>query len=185
MTFEELTTTIERKDKYGNITRKEYAEVNQRVKAFRFLFPEGTILTKMEHYDGENVIFTASAHDGEKVLATGTAWEKLGSSNVNRTSFIENAETSAVGRCLGFLGLGIDTSIASAEEVQNAELNEPVEEKYQNTIKHFLEKLKMPVETEALKATKHLKDFDEMTIIDFQKAMGELLAIEKKDNSKA
>ena len=184
MTFEELKKANKLIETI-NLKGKEYAEVNQRVKAFRYLYPEGTILTKMEHYDGETVIFSATAYNRADVLSKGTAWEKFGTSNVNRFSALENAETSAVGRCLGFLGLGIDTSIASAEEIQNAELNEPVEEKYQNTIKHFLEKLKMPVETEALKATKHLKDFDEMTIIDFQKAMGELLAIEKKDNSKA
>jgi hypothetical protein len=52
-----------------------------------------------------------------KLLATGTAYEKEGSSNINRTSYIENCETSAIGRALGFCGIGIDTSIASYEEV--------------------------------------------------------------------
>ena len=58
------------------------------------------------------------------VLATGHASEKDGSSFINKTSALENAETSAVGRALGILGIGIDTSIASAEEVGNAVQNQ-------------------------------------------------------------
>ena len=50
----------------------------------------------------------------------GYAQEKESSSFINKTSFIENCETSAVGRALGMCGFGIDTSIASYEEVQNA-----------------------------------------------------------------
>ena len=52
------------------------------------------------------------------------AYEKEGSTFINKTSYIENCETSAWGRALGNLGIGIDTSIASAEEVQNAVLNQ-------------------------------------------------------------
>lgn len=179
MTFEdlkkanELIATI-------NLKGKEYAEVNQRVKAFRFLFPEGTILTKMEHYDGETVIFSATAYNGAEVLSKGTAWEKFGTSNVNRFSALENAETSAVGRCLGFLGLGIDTSIASAEEIQNAELNEPLEDKYITALKEKLKK--HGVKATELKALKDIKALSELTIEVWQKAMDEL---ERKYNSKA
>lgn len=49
--------------------------------------------------------------------ATGHAYEREGSTPINRTSFIENAETSAVGRAIGFMNIGIDTSICSAEEL--------------------------------------------------------------------
>ena len=45
---------------------------------------------------------------------------KENSSFINKTSYIENCETSAVGRALGMAGIGIDTAVASAEEVQNA-----------------------------------------------------------------
>ena len=54
------------------------------------------------------------------VLSTGYAQEKENASVVNRTSYIENCETSAVGRALGMCGFGIDASVASAEEVKNA-----------------------------------------------------------------
>ena len=56
----------------------------------------------------------------EHVLGTGTAYEKESSSYINKTSYIENCETSAVGRALGMAGFGIDTSVASFEEVSNA-----------------------------------------------------------------
>ena len=59
-----------------------------------------------------------------KILGTGTAQEKEGSSFINKTSYIENCETSAVGRALGMAGFGIDTSIRSLEEMQNAELQQ-------------------------------------------------------------
>ena len=58
-------------------------------------------------------------NDGHK-LATGTAFEVQNSSYINKTSYIENCESSAVGRALGFAGFGIVASIASADEVVNA-----------------------------------------------------------------
>ena len=110
------------------IKGKEYAEVNQRVKAFRTLYPEGFITTEILCREGGLCIIKATVGhyaDGESViLATGTAYEKEGSSQINRTSYIENCETSAVGRALGMAGFGIDTSIASADEMNNALLQQ-------------------------------------------------------------
>ena len=111
-----------------NIKGKEYAEVNQRVKAFRTLYPEGFITTEILCREGGLCIIKATVGhyaDGKNViLATGTAYEKEGSSQINRTSYIENCETSAVGRALGMAGFGIDTSIASADEMNNALLQQ-------------------------------------------------------------
>ena len=53
-------------------------------------------------------------------VASGYAHEKQNSSFINKTSFIENCETSAWGRCLGNFGIGVDESVASADEVANA-----------------------------------------------------------------
>ena len=104
-----------------NIKGKDYAEVNQRIKAFRMLYPTGTILTDMLSNEAGICIFRARVLDEEdNILATGTAYEKENSSFINKTSYIENCETSAIGRALGIAGFGIDTSVASAEEVQNA-----------------------------------------------------------------
>ena len=123
MTFTELQKA-NASIKTTNIQNKEYAEVNQRIKAFRMLYPEGFITTHIVSHENGVIVMSATAgkYEGERmiVLATGTAYEKEGSTFINKTSYIENAETSAVGRALGMLGIGIDTAVASAEEVGNA-----------------------------------------------------------------
>lgn len=104
---------------------KDYAEVNQRIKAFRSLCPGGAIITELLSCENGVCIFKATIYDEDmRMLGTGTAYEKEGSTFINKTSYIENCETSAVGRALGMCGFGIDTSIASSEEVQNAILNQ-------------------------------------------------------------
>lgn len=107
--------------KTTDIKGKEYAEVNQRIKAYRMVYPNGTIRTKLAKLENGICVFMAEVtnNDGD-VIATGTAYEKENSTFINKTSYIENCETSAVGRALGMAGFGIDTSVASAEEVQNA-----------------------------------------------------------------
>lgn len=110
---------------YTSVKGKNYAEVAQRVQAFRKLIPAGYITTDVWKFEDGVVYMKAEvgyyAEDGRRVmLGTGLAFERQDASNVNQTSFIENCETSAVGRALGFLGLGSEKSIASAEEVDNA-----------------------------------------------------------------
>lgn len=116
-----------------DVKGKNYIEVNQRIKAFRMLYPEGSIETEIiqqEKYqfldsDCNVVIVKATIKDDKgKILATGHAYEKENSTFINRTSFIENAETSSIGRGLAILGIGIDTSIRSADEMQNAIANQ-------------------------------------------------------------
>lgn len=109
-----------------DIKGKSYMEVNQRIKAFRMVYPQGTIETEMLSNENGVCIFRANVYDDDILLGTGTAYEKENSSFINKTSYIENCETSAVGRALGMAGFGIDTSVASAEEVQNAINNQVV-----------------------------------------------------------
>lgn len=104
---------------------KQYVEVNQRVMAFRELYPEGSIYSDIVEIGNGVVTIKATVSDANgRILATGMAYEKEGSSFINKTSYIENCETSAVGRALGFLGIGIDGSIASYEEVENAKVQQ-------------------------------------------------------------
>lgn len=115
--------------KTTDIKGKEYAEVNQRIKAFRMVYPTGSIITSMLSNEDGICVFNASVgytteNGNVIVLGTGTAYEKENSSFINKTSYIENCETSAVGRALGMAGFGIDTSVASYEEVQNAIANQ-------------------------------------------------------------
>ena len=121
--------TISRFDKKtGKEISKEYVEVNQRIKAFRMVYPDGFILTEMLSNTDGICIFRASVGfrwgGSDMILGTGTAYENEDSSFINQTSYIENCETSAVGRALGMAGFGIDASVASYEEVQNAMANQ-------------------------------------------------------------
>nr|DAQ18354.1 MAG TPA: hypothetical protein [Caudoviricetes sp.] len=111
--------------KATDIKGKGYIEVNQRIKAFRQVYPTGTISTEILSLENGVVMMKSAVLDDDgKTLATGLAYEKESSSFINKTSFIENCETSAIGRALGFCGFGIDSSVASAEEVENAMLNQ-------------------------------------------------------------
>ena len=103
------------------IKGKDYVEVNKRVMAFRQLEPNGSIITEIVSLENEMCVIKATITNEEgRIISTGLAYEKETSSYINKTSYIENCETSAVGRALGFLGIGIDTSIASVEEMNNA-----------------------------------------------------------------
>ena len=128
-----------------NIKGKEYAEVNQRIKAFRMVYPTGMIRTEMVSNENGVCIFRAYVYDEEnKLLSTGTAYEKENSTFINKTSYIENCETSALGRALGIAGFGIDTSVASAEEVQNA-INNQNDDKLE--LMNKMNKLEVETET--------------------------------------
>ena len=74
--------------------------------------------------DNEQVLVKAVVYDMDKnlVLASGLAWERRDDkqSFVNKTSYVENAETSAIGRALACMGIGIEDAYASAFEVANA-----------------------------------------------------------------
>ena len=116
--------------KATDIKGKGYIEVNQRIKAFRQVYPTGTISTEIVSLENGVVLMKATVLDEEgEMLANGFAYEKESSSFINKTSFIENCETSAIGRALGFCGFGIDSSVASAEEVENAMLNQGNQDK--------------------------------------------------------
>lgn len=100
---------------------KNYAMVPARVQAFRMMCPDGYIGTEIiDMHDGVVTMQATVKDETGKVLATGFAQENETSSYINKTSYIENCETSAVGRALGMLGLGSDEQMASAEELCNA-----------------------------------------------------------------
>ena len=106
------------------IKGNQYASVSQRIKAFRMVYPNGFIRTEMVSNENGICIFRAEAGVDDFVLGVGHAYEKEGSTFINKTSYIENCETSAVGRALGMCGFGVDTDVASAEETQNAQLQQ-------------------------------------------------------------
>jgi hypothetical protein len=105
------------------IKGKDYVLVNERVRAFRSHpnFKDMSIETSIVDISENRVVMVAKVLDPDGLVkSTGHAEEIHTKSGVNSTSFIENCETSAVGRCLGFLGIGVDDSIATYEEVEQA-----------------------------------------------------------------
>tara|TARA_Y100001972_G_scaffold123486_1_gene170826 strand:+ start:2500 stop:3027 length:528 start_codon:yes stop_codon:yes gene_type:complete len=108
-----------------NIKGKEYVEVNTRLKFFREVYPEFTLDTEIIEITEDTITMKAIILNEEgRLIASGTAKERSGSSFINKTSYVENCETSAWGRALGNFGIGLDTAVASADEVSNAILNE-------------------------------------------------------------
>lgn len=183
--------TISRKNKdTGKIEKKGYAEVHQRIKAFRMVYPQGDIETTI--LTDENGICKIRADiydDNNRHLSSATAQENIKSNSfINTYNAIENCETSAVGRALGFAGFGIDTSIASAEEVQNAIIKQ--DKKDDITPQNFQEELmiqesqKQQIRTEIDEATikNYLKEKGKSKISDLTfKEAYDLLKKDDKD----
>ena len=118
-----------RKIKTTKIGQKDYVDVSERILHFWELHPDWSILTSIEKVDLETgiVIIKAWVEDEKgKVKSTGHAHEFQADkkSRVNMTSFLENCETSAIGRALGTLGIGTEHGIASAFEVKLAKEKE-------------------------------------------------------------
>ncbi len=107
-----------------NIKGKEYVPVHERVLYFisEEKYKGWAIITEILEVSQDHVLIKASVmNDKREVISTGHAYELQSSSFINKTSHVENAETSAVGRALGLLGIGIENSFASANEVANAQ----------------------------------------------------------------
>ena len=108
-----------------NIKGKHYVTVNERLKYFREKFTGYCLTSEITHLNENGVVIRASIknENGDEV-ASGYAHEQKNTSFINKTSFIENCETSAWGRALGNFGIGVDESVASADEVANAIKNQ-------------------------------------------------------------
>lgn len=103
-----------------NIHGREYQTVALRVANFREAHPEHSLLTEVLHRDSECVLMKASIIDpAGRVISTGHSEEYRDSSSINKTSALENSETSAIGRALAAFGMG-GTEFASADEVARA-----------------------------------------------------------------
>ena len=99
---------------------KKYETVALRVHKFYERYPDWRLLTTIVYRDDTVVVMRAEIHSNNgDLMATGHAEEYRKASEINRTSALENAETSALGRALAALGLG-GTEFASADEVSRA-----------------------------------------------------------------
>ena len=110
-----------KKLKTVKIQGKDYVEVNTRLQHFREVYPQYTLDTEVIEITEDTITFKAIILNEEgRLIASGTAKERSGSNFINKNSYVENCETSAWGRALGNFGIGLDTSVASYDEVANA-----------------------------------------------------------------
>lgn len=106
-----------------SIQGKDYVLVKDRVLAFNDMFKNGMIETALVSYQNGQVVIKAKVVPDVKVperYFTGYSQEKEGQGYINKTSALENAETSAVGRALAMMGIGVIESVASADEMNKA-----------------------------------------------------------------
>ena len=102
-----------------------YVTVAERIAAFYSVYPMGRICTQIIEHDRENgfVLIRAEVYRNPEDVspsATGHAYEYKDAGYVQRTSYIETGETSAVGRALAFLNFETKRGIAPREEVEKA-----------------------------------------------------------------
>lgn len=119
---------IKKRLKNGDEVVKNYLLVAERIRMFRDKYPieSGWALTTEITFNDERSVFvTCKIIDPQgRVIATGHAEEIRGSSIINETNPVENAETSAIGRALAAAGFVGDGDIASAEEIALALIKE-------------------------------------------------------------
>jgi len=95
-----------------------YETVAQRLVRWWVEYPEGRIITSIHHYDGSTIIMRAECYNNDdRLIATGYAEEVFGNSPVNKTSFLENCETSAIGRAISNSRIGHTGERASVTEM--------------------------------------------------------------------
>lgn len=182
ITYEDLKRVNET-IKTTPIKGKDYAEVNQRIKAYRMLHPNGLIETQLIKDENGVCTFRAIVYDENfKRLATGTAQEKEDSSFINKTSYIENCETSAIGRALGIAGFGIDTSVASAEEVANAINNQEEQKEERKATPKQIEVLKQNYKDNNLKKLLEFNNLEKIEDISMTRASDLISQLKKKGN---
>lgn len=110
------------KDKAIDIKGKQYVLVADRVVYFNDTYPNGSIIAQqMTDPLSPTIVMRATVTpdcDKPERVFTGYSQAVIGDGYINKTSALENAETSAVGRALAMMGIGVIESIASVDEIK-------------------------------------------------------------------
>lgn len=125
------------KDKAIDIKGKLYVQVSERILYFNQTYDNGAIQTELiSKPEDQMVVVKATVYPDVNTpdrAFTGYSQAKWGDGYINKTSALENCETSAVGRALAMMGIGVIESIASVDEIQKAENQKPSFSKQINT----------------------------------------------------
>lgn len=112
------------KDKAIQIQGKDYVLVSDRIIFFNENYPKGCINTDLvSDPDSDIILVKATVRPTEDMSRyfTGYSQAVKGAGFINKTAALENAETSAVGRALAMMGIGVIDSVASVDEIKKAE----------------------------------------------------------------
>jgi len=134
------------------IKGKDYVMVTEKIRGFRRICPMGQITTEIISLTDDIVTMKASVIVDGVEVSTGIAQENRNSNMINKTSYIENCQTSAIGRALAFMGIGIDGSISSADELLNALVSQEalkgkISKKEQKILSNLVESAGLDLET--------------------------------------
>ena len=146
---------------------KNYAPVNERIKAFRKVYPTGSIMTDVESQDENTITMIATIRDeDDNIIATGRASEKRAEKGINATRLIENCETSAIGRALGIAGFGVDVAVASAEDMEKVDETKefPIATKITIPMKEALNQAKLTINELYKKMGMRKEDLDDFLV---------------------
>lgn len=134
------------KKKAISIKGKAYIQVKDRVEFFNEVYPNGRITTELISNEGEEVVVKATVVPDIKNIDryfTGYSQANKNQGMINKLSAMENCETSAVGRALGMMGIGIIDGFASADEMYKAGLSKD-EQIINEVVEKGLENMEKP-----------------------------------------
>ena len=123
--------TKDLKNKAIDIKGKKYVLVSDRIVYFNETYPEGSIITQiLSDVASDKIVIRAIVTPDVKLQNrsfTGHSQAVVGDGYINKTSALENAETSAIGRALAMMGIGVIDSVASVDEINKAKSGESSE----------------------------------------------------------
>jgi len=117
------------KDKAIDIKGKDYVLVSDRIIYFNETYPNGWIATELVSDPMSDIVivkaYITPDNDNGARKFTGYSQTVKGAGFINKTAALENAETSAVGRALAMMGIGVIDSVASVDEINKAQGTDP------------------------------------------------------------
>lgn len=141
------------KEKAIDIKGKKYVLVSDRVIYFNEAYTSGSIVTEiLSDLKDDTIVMRATVTPDISMPErkfTGYSQAVKGDGYINKTSALENAETSAVGRALGMMGIGVLDSIASVDEINKA-----------TTTKPYTPKIAQYKKAESFQVAKESADYD-------------------------